>query len=418
MKTESKMVSSGTLTPARSLALADYYMTVGRKALPRDWAYYARLRDHAIALCPRYVPLWAPRRTLVAALGFNMGDLILSLGRLFYRMVRKGPDQDNRTGIPVSVTAPKMSVTVESTGLENQGRTRGLNMSDDGPHPQVAFHVVFLAYDVVGKYEWIYSQAIYAMLSLMGANGWQRIPSGVSVVFYIDDPQSLGSLSSAVDVRLLTRRSALESMGPSRYIHRLKTTTLIDAVSRSHLPVLFIDADMVFKGPIDDRVALVLRERMLMYAREYAVRGPAERAYDPNRLLFEAITKGRRIPPGYDPYVYNSGIVGIHPETIGVLHHNLELLDEGLKSSSCHTWEQIALSAAAQLSGVRIHTVDDVAHHYWDQREEYGEAIAPLISEIRSRKMLMADAIEYVRSRPFRVPPYRKPSLLVDFHNL
>jgi len=273
---------------------------------------------------------------------------------------------------------------------------------------------VYLAYDLVGSYGWIYEQAIYSMLSLMSANGWDELPEGVSFIAYVDAPERLEPLTGILEVRRLQKERMLSDMGPHRYIHRLKTTTLIDAGSKTSSPVAFIDCDIHFRKPILERIRMVSPGTMLMYAREFPILEPPSRRQGHFPRLLRAVTAGGEpIPRDPGPYIYNSGVIGLHPADFHLLDKNLALIDRGLDVEACHVWEQFALSIALAYRKMKVITLEDLAHHYWDQREEYAAAIAPILRAIRENKMSVSDAVAYVREHPLNVPPYRKRSLPV-----
>ena len=109
--------------------------------------------------------------------------------------------------------------------------------------------------------------------------------------------------------------------------------------------------------------------------------------------------------------MYNAGVIGLHPADFGALGEALTFTDRAVKLGYSHIWEQLGVSVAL---GRRsdIGTVDDVVHHYWDQREEYSDKIAGCLEVIRRRDMSAADAVEHVRAHPVQVDPYRRPGIL------
>ncbi len=278
---------------------------------------------------------------------------------------------------------------------------------------EVDLHFVYLAHDLTGKNGWIYDQATYSILSLMAIHDWHRAPEGISIVAYTDAPKRLELLEETLAIRPQGRGQIIAAMGVHRYMHRYKAIVLCQATSRAESPVVFVDSDIYFQEPILERVACIAPGRVLMYAREFAIREPGTRRQRRfTRLLKAIIAYDSRIPHDIEPHMYNSGIVGLHPFDFDLLRESLEIVDKALEIDHSHVCEQFALSIALARRKAQVLGLDDLAHHYWDQREEYAAAISPIIRTIRERRMSVPDAVQYVREHPLDVPPYRKPNVL------
>ena len=88
----------------------------------------------------------------------------------------------------------------------------------------------------------------------------------------------------------------------------------------------------------------------------------------------------------------------------------LALTDRLLELNYHHAWEQLAVSVTLARRG-RIETFNKAVHHYWDQREEYTEAIGGLLHTIREPQMSAEAAIDHARENAVVLPPYQAPCL-------
>ncbi len=267
--------------------------------------------------------------------------------------------------------------------------------------------IVILAYDIIGKYAWIYDQAKYCILSILSRSDES---DGIRFCVYSDSISQFNIMKGCSDFVGIDEKYILSSFGHNRYMHRLKTVVILDALERYKGNVVFCDSDMFAKNNINKRIRDIRDDTIVVFCIEKLISEYRIGSSDIYRIIKTPfIQKYQR--EILDSCIVNSGVIGISYNNKSVIAENLAIMDEGLRIIDCHIWEQLALSIAIHQSGLRVLTCDEFLHHYWDQRDEYTAAISPIIRHIEGKNMPIQDAVEYVRSHPLNVPPYRRQSL-------
>ena len=270
--------------------------------------------------------------------------------------------------------------------------------------------LIFQAYDIVGKYPWIYDQVAYSILSLMSAQDNCQLASDFLIQVYVDDPERLQPVTEFVDICQLTHSKIITAMGKHRFVHRLKLVLLQEKAETASGPILYLDGDIYFQDKITDKLAwLAAPGHSLMHAYEFDL-GKAKNKQQ--RKLSKIIS---RVPEYQElakmgSKMYNAGAIGLHPQDFGLLGEALNFTDRALEYGYCHIWEQMAVSVALGKK-TKINTLEDITHHYWDQRKEYSFIISNILQHIHANKMSCAEAVQYIKAHPLNVPLYQNPNI-------
>ena len=109
-------------------------------------------------------------------------------------------------------------------------------------------------------------------------------------------------------------------------------------------------------------------------------------------------------------YMWNSGVVGLHPACLHTLDEALAFMDEVWAQYRKPFVEQFAVSAFLQKAKITIHPADEYLFHYWYQKPEYQRAIEERLA--RWRDLPVESALDELRrDRILLPPPPRKLNL-------
>lgn len=218
-------------------------------------------------------------------------------------------------------------------------------------------------------------ETLYSLISAL-----HRAPprNDLQYVVYADAPELFRDLD--VRVRPIAPGELDAWLGGSDYVHRRKTMTILDALERYGGSVAFVDCDtyylrspeVLFTRIAPGRSCLHLREARLLESGTAVDRGVSELV---RRAAFTDLEgRPRSISP--DAVMWNSGVVGVHADDIGLMREALHLIDQmwaALKSLGIeaeighpvHHVEQFATGVA--LSPNRLSETGDVVFHYWPE---------------------------------------------------
>lgn len=205
-----------------------------------------------------------------------------------------------------------------------------------------------------------------------------------------------------------------EWKGPARYHHRCKILTLKYILERFGGRAILVDGDTYFlrpPGPLFDRIG---PGRSLMHRIEGAL---ADSRHAFNHRLAE-ILEDRS--PGYCPLIelarggatvqWNSGVVGLRLDQVGMLDEALELMDYLRARTFAPVLEQLAFTII--LTGrTKVTSSRDTIFHYCTspERDAFRAALPGLLAE--SAGMPPADRARWLYARRIR------PSLALSARN-
>lgn len=187
------------------------------------------------------------------------------------------------------------------------------------------------------------------------------------LLVYTDRPQEFADLPVAT---VPLEPALLEQWaGPGGYVHRRKLMAIADALHRHPDPTVFLDGDTWLIRSPDALFGRVGPGRAVLHLPETRLLesdSDAKRALSAHVATRDFATRGRG-PVVIDPnaMMWNSGVVGIHPDDAHLVQEALDLTDAiWAEHRGSHDLEQFALGQALE-SAVQLSSADDVVFHYW-----------------------------------------------------
>lgn len=196
--------------------------------------------------------------------------------------------------------------------------------------------------------------------------------SGHQYVIYTDDPEPFVGLG--VELVKLDAATLAAWMGKDGYVHRRKTMTIIDALSRFPGSVVFVDCDTYFLKPptkLFDEVGPGRSRLHILEARLLESGDRIDRAISDvvDRNSFQDLS-GRPFKISPDAPMWNSGVLGLHSSDAHLMEEALNLIDQMWPKAQdaplpVHHVEQFA--SGYFLERTRISESHDVVYHYWPE---------------------------------------------------
>jgi hypothetical protein len=187
-------------------------------------------------------------------------------------------------------------------------------------------------------------------------------------------------------IEYLDDEAIREWLGPEKFIFRAKIKSFIHCVKKYKMPVLFIDDDTVFLKPagplfelIDNpgNIIMQYKENTLSYKAGIVHRTANEKYPDSlyeDAFLQHLLTRGeiqaggKVYTTGADMPLWNSGVIGLHPDNYPLLEETLVLADYLYEAFHIRLAEQAAYSLVLN-SGKPVLSVNDQILHYWFLKE-------------------------------------------------
>jgi hypothetical protein len=269
--------------------------------------------------------------------------------------------------------------------------------------------IAFQAYDIVGKYSWIYQQTLYAILNLCAVHNWITLPKGLSIVVYTDNPAQFSHGRQIIEIRKIERTRIVEGMGPYRFVHRLKLAILLLAAEPRPDSLFYCDGDIFFKSRILEKLNELNPKQSLMHQREDSLGVLCQKDRRMNQAVRTLRNQGFAIED--NAFMYNAGVIGLHAADFKLINRALEFTDAACCLGERHIWEQMGVSLALG-QNTCVHTTDDLIHHYWDQREAYTAEINNFFESARGKGLSWPDWVDYAQRNPVVVSDYQQPTLI------
>ena len=244
------------------------------------------------------------------------------------------------------------------------------------------------------------TQALYCAWSALA---WaQAVPLTVHV--YTDEPAAYAPLAGRIAVEPLAMDRIRAWRGPDDFVHRQKTELVRDVATRfPGDPLLYVDSDTFFTGPLAAAVERIGPGRSVLHVREFPVAThPTSQMRKFRREMAQVSFRGAPVDLRCD--MWNAGALGIDPAQFGLLAEWLELIDALYPHVKRFYVEQFAISLLLQRD-TRVSAIDDVLFHYWFQKDEYTEALRRAIAALAA--LPHEASLERLRASPIRLP-YRK----------
>lgn len=265
-----------------------------------------------------------------------------------------------------------------------------------------------LAYLATGGDE-VRTFALYAAYSALAWRG--SAPAEVHV--FTDRVEAFAPLASAVTVEPLALDVLRDWRGPFDFVFRLKPKLLEHLLERHPEDnVVLVDADTFFTGDVERLLARIGPGRAAMHEREYL---PSERQ-SPQLQRFRRRMRRARFrgqPVSLDPWMWNSGVVGLHPSHLTVVRDWIAFLDAVYPRNPQAFVEQYGVSWLLQRDSHDISPADDVVLHYYADKPRHLAAIRAELATLEA--LPLEEALARVRARPIRIDG-KPPRQRIPFH--
>lgn len=186
------------------------------------------------------------------------------------------------------------------------------------------------------------------------------------IVVYTDHPDSFSS--TPADIEYICTEQWNEWGGPQNFNHRRKILALQHAIKANHAPVILVDGDTWWRGPVTNAFERVSPGNAVMHIREGSIadisgpRVPELRAMV-SEHQFE-LTDGSEARIPIDCQMWNAGVIGLHQDDGKILSEVIHLTDQFCAVSDLHILEQFAFSFLLQTKTMLTESFD-LVFHYW-----------------------------------------------------
>ena len=181
------------------------------------------------------------------------------------------------------------------------------------------------------------------------------------VLVYTDTPNYFEKLPATIHPISTSQWQAWG--GIHNFNHRRKILALDHALQCSAGPILLLDGDTWLRKPLTQLQSRIGPGRGVMHIREGQINKVKSPGYEKLRQLLQS-EKGRQTGIPLEAWMWNAGVVGLHPQQRPLLQEVLRLTDELCRHSSLHILEQLAFSWVLS-QRIELHEAADVVFHYW-----------------------------------------------------
>jgi hypothetical protein len=261
-----------------------------------------------------------------------------------------------------------------------------------------------IAYLATGS-EAIRVQALYSALTALAWRG--ALPLGLHV--YTDAPERFRELGPAAEIVPVDRARERRWRGPWGFLYRMKPMVLAELSARFPADrIAFVDADTYWIGDVARVFERIGPRSAVMHQREYFVGTlGTQQIRNFRRRMGRSTFRGA--PIDVDAWMWNSGVVGLHPDHAPILSDWIDYVDEVHPRNRKPIVEQYAISWLLQRRLERLSPCDDVVAHYWADKDRHVAAIRATVERLRTLPPEEQDA--FLRGEPLRIrgaPPVRR----------
>lgn len=242
-------------------------------------------------------------------------------------------------------------------------------------------------------------QALYSLYSAIAF----KSASTVTLHVYTDEPGTYAPVGKLVEIHQLTADRMRELSGAAQLPYRVKLALLLEALRGDlNWPVMFVDADTFFFREFSPLLDQIDAQNAVMHRREWHVAsGATGQIRRFRRNMQRVYYRGASVD--LNAYMWNSGMVGLHPTCAGILQEALTFIDEVWKQYPKPFVEQFAVSSFLQKANISLHPADDYVFHYWFQKAAYQKEIEQRLQ--RWRNIPVEAVLEAIRSDKIVLPP-------------
>jgi len=244
-----------------------------------------------------------------------------------------------------------------------------------------------------------HAENYFSILCLMHRSG---LSEDVKVVVYTDDPEFYRDLP--VEVRAIT--NSLRDRASNGYRNKLKSLVMSDAAGEGVEAIVYCDGDTWMRRHPARLVQLITPECSVMHIPEVRLDKTTDANKTKLRQLLQQsdvwVRKGERVSP--ESWMFNSGVVGLHAENIGLLEVAIDIADQIHElDPSLFAVEQFSLGQALR-TRTHIKFADSEVFHFWsrDIREPFSVAIEAEIERLRDFDLEHRSAAAYALRPSYR----------------
>jgi hypothetical protein len=227
------------------------------------------------------------------------------------------------------------------------------------------------------------------------------------IAVYTDDAGGFEDLP--VTVHVLDAATLAEWQGVDGYPHRTKTHTMIDVFERYRVPAVFSDSDTWWKRSPARVIERIRPGRCVFHLLETRLLdSPGHGRHALSQFIASTPFSGmdgRPLQIELNAEMWNSGIVGLHPDDAWLLAHARHLADQmwaTIPRGPKYTLEQFTLTQTLSRS-LDVTESDDCVFHYWldDLRLPFRAALPGLLARTQDLDVKQrATVLHLHRPRP------------------
>ncbi|MEI7702703.1 MAG: hypothetical protein WCK86_23105 [Planctomycetia bacterium] len=210
-----------------------------------------------------------------------------------------------------------------------------------------------------------YGQGLHQQEVICGVHsilhcGGSGIP--FQIVVYTDEPEVFRDLP--VKLHLVTPQQWRVWGGPKNFNHRRKILALQHLLKQSTDAVVLLDGDTWLRGSLQTLQERIAPGRSVMHIQEGRVSEVRTPLYKNLHQLLREERQIRDLGISADAWMWNAGVIGLHPSDLPLLDEVLVITDRLCEVSSLHILEQFAFSWVLQ-NRLQLSEAADLVFHYW-----------------------------------------------------
>jgi len=241
-----------------------------------------------------------------------------------------------------------------------------------------------LMYLVYGDNSSYYQEAKYSILSALSY--LNKDQQDIEIIVVTDRPQSFANFPILIET--FDEQRYQEWIGKDSYNHRAKNRSIAMILEKYKVPLVFIDTDTYFiKHPIEI-FNKISTSNSVLFNQETPI-SECQNIYEKlqNTSFLDFYNKQYYFPD--NAIMWNSGVIGLHPEHLILLDEALVLLDNLYRlSDGIFIVEQLAISEILRQK-TTLHASDDIVVHYFGKEKLfYDQQIAYYLSQHTEKSLI------------------------------
>jgi hypothetical protein len=228
----------------------------------------------------------------------------------------------------------------------------------------------------------IHQRTIFSILSFITFHGLKY-----KILVFTDNPKYFEKLSPYIKIEKI-KESDLEKSKTVKWINYEGVEEHYVWIIKPYIlrnlkkSFVYLDSDTYVKKPMDDLIKKIDPFHCIMYSREYVL------SCNVKYSLIEQSPLSDLFPPTL--YMWNSGVIGIHHENIGIFNEVIELTKKLLATGvNIHIAEQLA-TCRLLLDKTTIYEAYEYVYHYWNEKEDHDKALEKYFAQAPFQVLLDA----------------------------